>query len=219
MPREKRRREKERYAQMTNEKKQEKLKRRRETYQQKKAAKDLTQLKEKCKQGRKQYTDMPPEVKKRKCYRERQKYANMHQEQKKARIEQITANQELTRITANKYSIAMENPAYSATDLEVSVSTFNVKHRKHVTLGEKQTLLHRRKEETVSLPTSEEDQSMMVNRNNDMEHLKQHGNNLNLHIIIIHSKKIIHSYVKLTTFLDRYPLQNMSNYQRQIILQ
>ena len=48
-----RKKDRDRYARMTNEEKQEKLKRRREAYQQSKTTKYLTQLYEKCTRGRK----------------------------------------------------------------------------------------------------------------------------------------------------------------------
>ena len=51
------------YARMTNEQKQEKLKRRREAYQQSKTIKDLTQLHKKCTRGRKKYADLNPKEK------------------------------------------------------------------------------------------------------------------------------------------------------------
>ena len=84
----KRQRARERYAQMDADKKDELLKKRREAYQQKK---------EKI------------------CAQQRQIYANMEPTQKKARIENIN---ELKRNTASKDSIAMENPAYIATEQE-----------------------------------------------------------------------------------------------------
>uniref|UniRef100_A0A453K3M8 Uncharacterized protein n=1 Tax=Aegilops tauschii subsp. strangulata TaxID=200361 RepID=A0A453K3M8_AEGTS len=156
-----RKRERERYAEMNDEKKQEKLKKRREAYQQEK---------EKI------------------CAQHRQIYANMQSDQKKARIEHIN---ELKRSTANKDSIAMQNPAYSSTEQEVSISTPSVNHRKHVTPGERQTLLHhrnkqfttrRRKNVSVS---SEEDASMTETGNNFTEPLHQpqvmiYGKNINL---------------------------------------
>uniref|UniRef100_A0A453ESB3 Uncharacterized protein n=1 Tax=Aegilops tauschii subsp. strangulata TaxID=200361 RepID=A0A453ESB3_AEGTS len=49
--------------------------------------------------------------------------------------------QELKRSTPSKDSIAMENPAYVATQKEVSTSKFSEKHVKRVTPGERQTLL------------------------------------------------------------------------------
>ena len=87
-----RKRERERYADMTDEKKQEKLKMCREVYQQKKEKISVQQ---------------------------RQIYANMQSEQKKARIEQITNICELGRNTLNKDSITMVNPLYQK-DLRVA---------------------------------------------------------------------------------------------------
>ena len=78
-----RKKDRDRYARMTNEEKQEKLKRRREAYQQSKTIKDLTQLHKKCTRGRKKYADIKPEQKTKKYVREKQKYANMQLEQKK----------------------------------------------------------------------------------------------------------------------------------------
>ena len=52
----------------------------------------------------------------------------MQPEQKKARIKQIAANRELKRNTPCKDSIAMVNPAYIATEEEVSKS---IRHRLH----------------------------------------------------------------------------------------
>ena len=115
-----RKKDRDRYARMTNEEKQEKLKRRREAYQQSKTIRDLTQLPKKCTWGRKKYADLKPEQKTKKCVREKQKYANMQPEQKKARIEQIIANREFRRNTPCKESIAMVNPAYVESEEEVS---------------------------------------------------------------------------------------------------
>ena len=115
-----RKKDRDRYARMTNEEKQEKLKRRHEAYKQKKTTKDSTQLQKiKCTQGRKKYADLEPEQKTKKCTREKQKYTNMQPEQKKARIEQITALREVRRNTPCKESIAMVNPAYIATEEEL----------------------------------------------------------------------------------------------------
>ena len=114
-----RRKDRDRYAQMTNEEKQEKLKRRREAYRWNKTFKESTQLQKKGTQGRKKYADLEPEQKIKKCARERQKYANMQPEQRKARIEQITANREFRRNTPCKESIVMVNPAYIATEEEL----------------------------------------------------------------------------------------------------
>lgn len=153
-------RERERYGRMTNEEKQEQLKKRREAYQQNK---------------KNTKRDQDPRTKR--CAQERQRYANKQPEQKKARIEQITANKTLKRRTPCKDSIAMENPAYIATEEEVGPSTLNVRQRKPVTPGERQTLLQRRngefskkKRKTVSV-SSEEDTSVM-NNNNDTQPIK-----------------------------------------------
>ncbi|KAM3210840.1 hypothetical protein ACQJBY_064632 [Aegilops geniculata] len=95
----------------------------------------------------------------------------MQPKQKKARIEKIKANRELKRNTPSKDSIAMENPAYIATEQEVSTSAFTVKHGKHVTAGERQTLLHRHNEEFAArrMKSSQEDRSMSENDNDDKE--------------------------------------------------
>ncbi|XBI67615.1 hypothetical protein VPH35_046933 [Triticum aestivum] len=149
-----RKRDRERYAQMIDEKRQEQLKKR--PYQQKK---------EKI------------------CAQQRQIYANMQPAQKKARIENIN---ELKHNTASKDSIAMENPAYIATEQEANTSIFPVKHKKHVKPGERQALLHRRNEEftTRRSKTASEDASMTETGNDDTEPLQQpevviYGNTLN----------------------------------------
>ena len=110
----------------------------------------------------------------------------MQTAQKKARIENIN---ELKHNTASKASIAMENPAYIATEQEVSTSNFPVKHKKHVTPGERQALLHRRNEEftrrrkqAISV-SSKEDESMTETCNENTQPLEQpqvmtYGNNL-----------------------------------------
>ncbi|KAF7036489.1 hypothetical protein CFC21_047143 [Triticum aestivum] len=122
----------------------------------------------------------------------------MQPEQKKARIQQITASQELKRSTPSKDSIAMENPAYVATQKEVSTSKFSEKHVKRVTPGERQTLLRRcnkefstRRMKTVSV-SSKEEASMTETGNDGTEPLQQpevmiYGNTLNF-IQYLHSK-------------------------------
>ena len=110
----------------------------------------------------------------------------MQAEQKKARIEQITTNRELRRTTLSKDSIAMENPAYIATEQEANTSIFPVKHKKHVKPGERQALLHRRNEEFMTRrpKTASLDASMTETGNDDTEPLQQpevmiYGNTLN----------------------------------------
>jgi hypothetical protein len=110
-----RKRDRERYAQMSDQEKQEILKMRREAYKQKKKIK-----------GTKKYADLEAEQRKKQCVQKRQKYENMQPEQKKARLEQIVANREFRRSTPCKESIAMVNPAYIATEEEFSASTFKV---------------------------------------------------------------------------------------------
>jgi hypothetical protein len=156
---ERRKRDRERYARMTTEVKQDKLKKRREAYQQKKTKE--------------------PEQRTKRCAQDRQRYANMQSEKKKARIEQVTANRELKRSTPCKESIAMVNPAYIATEQEVGTSTLNMRQRKPVTPGEIQTLLHRRNEEfsvkkrkIVSI-SSQEDTSVVNSGKDIIEPLKQ----------------------------------------------
>ncbi|KAM0887959.1 hypothetical protein ACQ4PT_028638 [Festuca glaucescens] len=159
---EKRKRDRDRYGRMTDEEKQEKLKRRREVYQKNK------KIKEKA-----------PDPRAKRCAQEKQRYANKQPEQKKARIEQVTANRELRRSTPCKESIAMVNPAYVAPQQEAGVSTLNVRQRKHVTQGERQTLLHRRNEQfsakqrKTGSESSQEDTSMMNSDNDRIEPLKQ----------------------------------------------
>ncbi|KAI5016078.1 hypothetical protein ZWY2020_005929 [Hordeum vulgare] len=153
-----RKRDRDRYAQMADEKKQEKLKKLREAYQQKK---------EKI------------------CAQQRQIYANMQPEQKKSRIEHIN---EMKPNTTSKDSIALENPSYIAIEQEVGTSTFP-DHRKHVTLGKRQTLLHRRNEEFMTRQrhvSSKQDVSMTETGEDDTEPLQQpeemiYGNTLNLY--------------------------------------
>ncbi|XP_037471587.1 uncharacterized protein LOC119345818 [Triticum dicoccoides] len=166
-------------AQMTDDKRQQKLKKHREAYQQKKekiaelnAQMTDGEKQEKLKRRREAYQQKKEKI----CAQHRQIYANMQSDQKKARIEHIN---ELKRNTANKDSIAMQNPAYSSTEQEVSISTPSVNHRKHVTPGERQTLLHRRNKQfttrrrkNVSV-SSEEDASMTETGNNDTEPLHQ----------------------------------------------
>ena len=72
----------------------------------------------------------------------------------------------------------MKNPAYIVTEEEVGTSTLNVRQRKPVTPGERQTLLHRRNEEfsakqrkTISV-SSQEDISVLNTNNDDIESLK-----------------------------------------------
>ncbi|RCV15873.1 hypothetical protein SETIT_3G093100v2 [Setaria italica] len=87
-----RKRDRERYAKMTDEEKQDKLKKQCEAYHRRKG-RDATQYQ-------------------KKYAKERQKYANMQSEQKKARIEQAITNREMRSSKTTKGSIAMENPAY-----------------------------------------------------------------------------------------------------------
>jgi len=63
----------------------------------------------------------------------------MQPEQKAARIQKITENKEFKRRAQTKYSIALENPAYTEPDMKVRTSTFDLNQRKHVTPGERQT--------------------------------------------------------------------------------
>ncbi|XBH53880.1 hypothetical protein VPH35_076291 [Triticum aestivum] len=170
-----RKRDRERYAQMADEKREEKLKKRREGYQQKK---------EKI------------------CAQQRQIYAKMQPEQKKARIEHIN---ELKRNTASKDSIALENPAYIATEKEVGTSTFP-DYRKHVTPGERQTLLHRRNKEFTTRQrhvSSKQDVSMTETGDANTEPLQQpeemiYGNTKFYTILAF--KINIRMFVQLTIF-------------------
>jgi hypothetical protein len=163
-----RKRDREKYAQMTDEEKQEKLKKRREAYQQNKKVKEP-----------KKYAELEPEKRTKICAQERQRYADKQPEQKKARVQQITAHKVLKRGTPCKESIAMMNPAYKATEQEVGTSTVTVRQRKPVSRGERQSLLHRRNEEflvkqrkTRSV-SSEGDTCIMNSENDGMEPLKQ----------------------------------------------
>jgi hypothetical protein len=73
----------------------------------------------------------------------------------------------------------MVNPAYIATEQEVTKSTLNVRQRNSVTVGERQTLLqHRNKEFSAKQRksgsvSSQEDTSTMNSDNNGKEPLKQ----------------------------------------------
>jgi hypothetical protein len=124
---ERRKRDRERYAQMTNEEKQEKLKKRREAYHRNKTKEPDHRTKrcteeekeimlEKRREAYKQKKINEPEQSAKRRARDRQRYANMQPEKKKARIEQVAANRELQRITPCKESIAMVNPAYIPTE-------------------------------------------------------------------------------------------------------
>jgi hypothetical protein len=125
----------------------------------------------------------------------------MEQEKKKARIEQITANQELKRNTQTKDSIAMENPAYIETELEVKTSTFNEEKRP--------TECTSKQVENVSVPSEKE--TSKITEDNATGHLQHqevmtNGNNtIVIHnILTLEIKKI----VKLTVFLGQtFPLQ------------
>jgi hypothetical protein len=144
-----RKRDRERYAEMTDEEKQEIKKRNSERRAQMTVEENLERLKkrrEAYKQNKK-CANREPELTTNKNAQKRQKYANMEPKQKKARIEQITTNKVLKQSTPCKESIAMVNPAYIATDKEDGTSTFNARQRRPVTPGERQTLLHRRNEE------------------------------------------------------------------------
>ncbi|XBH90372.1 hypothetical protein VPH35_082062 [Triticum aestivum] len=134
---------------------------------------------EKLKKGREAYQQKKEKI----CAQQRQIYAKMQPEQKKARKEHIN---ELKRNTASKDSIARENPAYIATEKEVGTSTFP-DYRKHVTPGERQTLLHRRNKEFTTRQrhvSSKQDVSMTETGDDDTEPLQQpeemiYGNTLN----------------------------------------
>lgn len=127
---ERRKRDRERYARMTNVEKQEKLKKRREAYHQKKTKEpdqrtkrytdeEKEKMLEKRREAYQQKKIKEPEQRTKRCAQERQRYANMDPEKKKAKIEQVTANREWKRITPCKESNAMVNPSYIATEQEV----------------------------------------------------------------------------------------------------
>jgi hypothetical protein len=102
----------------------------------------------------------------------------MEQEKKKVRIQQITANQELKRSTQTKDSIAMENPAYIETELEVKTSTFNEEMRP--------TECTSKQVENVSVPSGKE--TSKITGDNGTGHLQHqevmtNGNNT----IVIHN--------------------------------
>jgi hypothetical protein len=127
---ERKKRDRERYARMTSEKKQEKLKKRREAYHQMKTKESEQRTKrcteeekekmlEKRREAYQQKKTKEPDKRIKRCAQDRQRYANMHPDKKKAKIEQVKANRELKRITPCKESIAMLNPAYIPTEQEV----------------------------------------------------------------------------------------------------
>ncbi|RCV15864.1 hypothetical protein SETIT_3G092200v2 [Setaria italica] len=139
-----RKRDREHYAKMTDEEKQDKLKKQRQAYHRSKE----------------------------------QKYANIQLEQKKARIEQAITNREMRSSKTTKGSIAMENLVYIETDMSVSTSSLNVKHRKHVTPGERQTLLARQnkkfmKKQKGTIYSSSKEDETMSEEDNDIEMQKQ----------------------------------------------
>jgi hypothetical protein len=115
-----RKRDRERYARMSDEEKQKMLKKRREAYKHSKT-KELEARTEKCtEEGKeemlKKHRDAYMQKKRKEpkqrtkiCAKERQKYANMEPEQKKARIDQIKANKILRRNRPCKESVAMVN--------------------------------------------------------------------------------------------------------------
>jgi len=94
----------------------------------------------KRKRERDRYAHMSNEKKIERIKRNREEYANMQPEQKAARIKKITENKKFKRRAQTKYSIALENPAYTQPDMEVRTSTIDLNQRKHVTPGERQTL-------------------------------------------------------------------------------
>uniref|UniRef100_A0A453BJF0 Uncharacterized protein n=1 Tax=Aegilops tauschii subsp. strangulata TaxID=200361 RepID=A0A453BJF0_AEGTS len=129
----KRKRDRERNARMTDEERQEskELKRKRNKKRNERTTDEerQDQLKKRCEAyHQKINSGKTPEQKAAKCIKEKQKYANMKPKQKKARIEQIEARRQLECSTPSKDSIAMENPKYVATKQEVSISKFTAKH-------------------------------------------------------------------------------------------
>lgn len=154
------RKNKERNERMTEEERQDKLKKRREAYHQKK------------------YSGKTPEQKATQRTQEK-KYENMQPERKKARVEQIEVRRQLKRNTPSKDSIAMENPEYVATEEEVRSSKLTTKHRNRVAGGKRQTLIHERNEEftrrrkqTVA-ESSKEDKSMTETCDENNQPLEQ----------------------------------------------
>ncbi|RCV21458.1 hypothetical protein SETIT_4G140900v2, partial [Setaria italica] len=158
---------------MSYEEKQEKLKKRREAYHQ--------QKREKCSQ----VTDQEKQQKiQKKCMHERERYANIQPNQKKAKLEQDSANRARRRDTLSKNSIAMENPANIATDNSQNVTQFatSIRHRKHVTPGEREALLAYRDEKLTAKTmgktpaTPDEDYSTNTKVIDDLESIKQPTN-------------------------------------------
>lgn len=187
---------------MSYEEKQEKLKKRREAYHQ--------QKREKCSQ----VTDQEKQQKiQKKCMHERERYANIQPNQKKAKLEQDSANRARRRDTLSKNSIAMENPANIATDNSQNVTQFatSIRHRKHVTPGEREALLAYRDEKLTAKTmgktpaTPDEDYSTNTKVIDDLESIKQptnmkEGNTPNC--IYDSHNQIIHAsiFTMITTF-------------------
>ncbi|EEE60808.1 hypothetical protein OsJ_14407 [Oryza sativa Japonica Group] len=146
-----RQRDRERYAQMTLQEKEEKLKKRREAYKRNKDLNALANVEEPLHathsgQAEQEIAsqDKGSIPKQEKKALARMKYRNMGPDQKKAKIEQVIANRALRRNTPSKYSIAMESPTYIALDTSPQVPTRL--HRKHIAHDERQALVSRQNE-------------------------------------------------------------------------
>lgn len=164
-----RNRDRNRYAQIPDKKKQEILRKRHEAYQEKNIKKDPVSDQKK---------------KEKKCIRERAKYQKMQPGQKKARFEQVAANRALRRDTLSKDSIAMVNPAYEATEKSTKVNSCAIKktQRKHEKPAEKHQLLAQNKSltttpfKTISAPP-EKDSLMRTEVTNHVEPVHQEVTN------------------------------------------
>lgn len=153
-----RQKDRERYAQMTNEDKENKLKRRREAYKRKKIEDSYCiSIQEKRARARVKYNSMEPE-------------------QKQAKIAQVNANRAARRNTPSEDSIALENPGYIASDMPPPLLTRP--HRKPVTHGERHALIARRNESFMirrdtRTCDSLEDPSISVQTTSDIDPPKQ----------------------------------------------
>lgn len=159
-----RKRDRERYARMSNEEREEKLKKHREAYQQNKTNKDSRKEPDQKTKRRQEYANTQPEQKEvgieqiaanSELERGTPTRDAIEPEQKQVGIEQIAGNCELERRTPIKDSIAMEKPAYIASEQDVSVN-----HRKHVMSGEKQ----KRDRERYATMTNEEKEEKLRKR-------------------------------------------------------
>jgi hypothetical protein len=138
------------------------------------------------------------DVKEKRRKKDRERYARMTDEEKREKLkkrrqayQQNKKNKEAQKMSVtSKETIAIVNPACIATEQEGGTSTIHVSQRKHVTPGERQTLLNRRNEEFSAKqrkPASvspQEDTAVMNSNNTGIEMSKIpeiliNGNTLN----------------------------------------